>query len=281
MAGTTNSKFKYILYFLIAALLIAVAFLGYWHLWWDRFGTPLSPGTAGDMFGALTSLFTGLAFAGVIITMLMQNEDLELQRRELQETREEIKGQKEQLIQQNKFIAKQNFENTFFQMLAQFNQLIADIEVESMTGRDALGRICRKFRNTIQLHERTHGPINPDIVIKLFEREYDDNYADDLGNYFRVLYNMLEFIARSNLDEDTFGSEADRVYVNFLRAQLSGSEVTLLFFDALSKHGKEKMRPYVEQYNLIKHLPRDVTEEYKAVISLYELPKPGVLALNG
>lgn len=41
-------------------------------------------GTFGDMFGSLTAIFSGFAFAGVIITIIMQMKELELTRIELQ-----------------------------------------------------------------------------------------------------------------------------------------------------------------------------------------------------
>lgn len=43
-------------------------------------------GTFGDMYGALNSLFSGFAFAGVIITILMQMRELKLTRDELSKT---------------------------------------------------------------------------------------------------------------------------------------------------------------------------------------------------
>jgi len=42
------------------------------------------------MFGGLNALFTGLAFAAVIYTILLQRKDLELQRLELQRSRREL-----------------------------------------------------------------------------------------------------------------------------------------------------------------------------------------------
>lgn len=48
-------------------------------------------GTFGDMFGAVNALFSGLAFAGLIYTAMMQREELKLQREELGLTREEFK----------------------------------------------------------------------------------------------------------------------------------------------------------------------------------------------
>ena len=51
-------------------------------------------GEFGDQFGAATALFSGLAFAGIIITIWIQGKELELQRRELELTRDEIRGKK-------------------------------------------------------------------------------------------------------------------------------------------------------------------------------------------
>lgn len=48
-------------------------------------------GTFGDMFGSINALFSGLALAGIIITILLQRQELELQRQELKETKEELK----------------------------------------------------------------------------------------------------------------------------------------------------------------------------------------------
>ncbi|GAA5144172.1 hypothetical protein GCM10023213_33750 [Prosthecobacter algae] len=47
-------------------------------------------GTFGDMFGAVNSLFSGLAFGGVICAILLQRKELQLQRRELRLTRREM-----------------------------------------------------------------------------------------------------------------------------------------------------------------------------------------------
>lgn len=47
-------------------------------------------GQFGDSFGVLTSLFSALAFAGIIITIILQKKELELQREELKLTRQEL-----------------------------------------------------------------------------------------------------------------------------------------------------------------------------------------------
>lgn len=64
-------------------------------MWWliTSFKMEATPelGQFGDMFGAINTLFSGLAFAGIIYTILLQRNELSLQRKELQDTREELK----------------------------------------------------------------------------------------------------------------------------------------------------------------------------------------------
>ncbi|MCA0450752.1 MAG: hypothetical protein LCH62_13440 [Proteobacteria bacterium] len=55
------------------------------------FGDWSERGQFGDLFGAVNALFSGLAFAGVIVTILLQREELRLQRLELSQTREELR----------------------------------------------------------------------------------------------------------------------------------------------------------------------------------------------
>ena len=55
------------------------------------FSSPEDRGTFGDMFGAINSLFSGLALFGIIISILIQQNELNLQRKELKDTRLEFK----------------------------------------------------------------------------------------------------------------------------------------------------------------------------------------------
>jgi len=54
-------------------------------------------GVFGDSFGILTSLFSGLAFGGIIITTYLQSKELQHQREELRLQREEISRNREEM----------------------------------------------------------------------------------------------------------------------------------------------------------------------------------------
>ena len=66
-------------------------------------------GPFGDSFGVISALFSGLAFAGMICTLIMQRDELSLQRQELKETREELKRTAEANEKSAK-LAKENIE---------------------------------------------------------------------------------------------------------------------------------------------------------------------------
>jgi hypothetical protein len=67
-------------------------------IWWNYENWFLSEiqsqekkGQHGDMFGGLNTLFSGLAFAGVLFAVFLQSRELSLQRQELIETRKEYR----------------------------------------------------------------------------------------------------------------------------------------------------------------------------------------------
>jgi len=78
--------------FIWIAIIITVLVIGLWLLsyYFLKDLSQTERGTFGDMFGGINSLFSGLAFAGIILTILLQRKELSLQRQELVHTREEL-----------------------------------------------------------------------------------------------------------------------------------------------------------------------------------------------
>lgn len=77
-----------LLIFIAAVLIIAASFMSFIYF---QYNTWEIRGTFGDSFGGINALFSGLAFAGIIYTVLLQRRELELQREELSLTRKELK----------------------------------------------------------------------------------------------------------------------------------------------------------------------------------------------
>ena len=84
---STSSKYT-TLFVLLGCVVLAQIIFGFaiyfWHAQWTE------RGQFGDMFGAVNTLFSGMAFAGVIYTIYLQRHELELQRYELKLTRTEL-----------------------------------------------------------------------------------------------------------------------------------------------------------------------------------------------
>lgn len=83
-------KLKHIV---IAILLTVLIFLAYFLIVSNQLLDWGQRGQFGDMFGTLNSFFTALAFAGVIYTVLQQNEMIKQNSKQLDDNKEEFKIQ--------------------------------------------------------------------------------------------------------------------------------------------------------------------------------------------
>ncbi len=94
---------------LIAAIVFGLGILP--HLVW---GKAAMPGWIGENHELVNVVFSALAFAGVIYTVLLQSDELRLQRQELEETRTELKRsadaqqKSEQTLLLTAFLSAQN-----------------------------------------------------------------------------------------------------------------------------------------------------------------------------
>lgn len=260
---------------LIIAFLMAVGVCVIWSLSWyfiDKYiSGSTNRGTFGDKFGAVNALFSGLAFAGIIFTILLQRKELQLQRDELEQTRDVFK-------EQNEMISQQKFENTFFQMLNLFHSIVENIEVDGK-GKDVYngqfytreyeklkGRECFKlFHLTMKEHLEYILSNSPNYVqetkllnlIEVMNEEDNlvaysivyENFKSDLSHYFRTLYHIVKLVHETRIEDK-------KRYMSIIRSQLSSYEQAILFYNCLFDYGKEKFFPLIEEYNLMKNLDR-------------------------
>ena len=225
-----NNSRKYFKWFGTIALSVLLFCVGY--------GFVLSGceerGTFGDMFGAVGSLFSGLAFAGVIVTMLQQSETLKLQRKDLRNQtesielqRQEIANTNKELQEQNKTIGLQRFENTFFNMLEMQQEILKSITV---------------FRD--YLHRRyTNG-----------EKEELRN-RDELHGHSAISKIWEDFLFVTFVDKsDNLTSDEKHRYVGIIRDTLSSDEISLIFYYVISKSDNQRYKQLIEKYALFEHI---------------------------
>ncbi|WP_298767353.1 putative phage abortive infection protein [uncultured Polaribacter sp.] len=96
-------------------LIVSISILLVLGLWiWNWLALNEYPedtrGTHGDMFGAVNAIFSGLAFAGIIISLYLQRIDLKNQFKEIKQTNREFKIQ-------NDTLHIQKFENQYYKMI--------------------------------------------------------------------------------------------------------------------------------------------------------------------
>ena len=107
-------------------------------------------GQLGDLFGAANSLFSGLAFAGIIFTIFLQRQELKAQRHELELTRNELELTRNEFEKQNTTLARQRFENTFFSMLTIYTGIVASLEFKGEKGIRSFDQMIILFKAKIK-----------------------------------------------------------------------------------------------------------------------------------
>lgn len=266
--------------FVFTAIVTGIVILIIWYLNYFLLKNNTNKGVIGDMFGAVNSLFSGLALAGIILTILLQRQELILQRQELSDTREEFKTQ-------NQTLKLQRFENTFFSLLKLHYDIINDIDFryykrKETTSRmsdvfrtkeedkevvDLKGRDVFRFRYNKMAEEMRQNNSN---YIAVYLKHYQEAQTD-FGHYFRNLYRMIKMVNNADFEielNDPRLYETKYQYTSIIRAQLSDYELLWIFYNCLSENGDEKFKPLIEEYTLFKNIPLNLladkshSEEY-------------------
>lgn len=221
------------------------------------------PGVSGDMFGALTALFSGLAFAGLVVTLVMQREELDKQREELLQTRRNFESQR--------------FEATLFGLIKLLDDYVCSIEVvprdlyipgdadERFRGRKVFAMMAEKIRPPAE--ERMYPPENDDEAaqkaVSRYETEYNLHLAPYLGPYLRLFFNVVRHIRNAELP-----TPKKLEYAKYLRAYLSEGEILLLAMNGISENGDEMKWP-LQEFSLLRHLSPQDREIFKFLEEKY------------
>lgn len=226
-------------------------------------------GLFGDKFGAINALFSGLAFAGIILTITLQSRELSLQRREIEK--------------QNQSIQKQRFEQTLFQLIGLLANTTAGLKIAGHEKKEAI----RYFNTLLQLsgdefaafkalsrleidelhalHQTNQLPpqiasrlesgeaaslesalekpigivglfLNQDAVYhrNLIDKAYafaHQKSKDELSPYFRSLYHIFKLIDGSQ----SISEQEKFAYSKMVCAQLSNDELIAILYNSLAR----------------------------------------------
>jgi len=176
--------------------------------------------------------------------------------------------QRKQFAMQDTLQRQSSFETTFFNLLNSLDQVRGNaIKILSHSNKsiDSFASWHKKMVYTFRESdddviikpsyvdsqiEATEG-----VVAKIYEQFIEnEGYA---GFYFRYVYNIMKFII------DYWSNyEIRRKYVDLLCARLSDEEMSLIFYNALSKYGlnqdeQPKFKEMLDTYQVFENLNKD------------------------
>lgn len=275
--------------FLWIASGVLVTWIIFWIVIYLFYGHAAKVGEYGDMFGAVNSLFSGLAFAGIIYTIMLQRRELKLQRSELRQTREEFKIQ-------NDTLAKQRFENTFFQMIDLHHKIIDKlkyfpvqrvvqsfnfafhVEIKQYNGREVFD-ISKNMLSSIYLNNQM-GAISEALGVektddyddwKLIQKGYKEFYytlsgGNSLHHYYMNIYQIFKLIHLAEYLSD----KEKKKYASIVRAQLTESELFLLLYNGMfENHGNPKFLYLMGMYKVLDNINPELAEKIKEDIAIF------------
>ncbi|SDX81652.1 putative phage abortive infection protein [Paenibacillus sp. CF384] len=165
-------------------------------------------GTIGDMFGAINALFSGLAFAGIIYTIMMQRKELALQREELKLQRDEVAKSTQELAGQREQMEFQRFETTFFNLVKVYGDVVSEISIGTARGREVFIKVMNN------LHQNNN---DFEFVFKGF------HYL--LNHYFNTATTIVEYVHKHKVLIESDKQQ----YIKFFRSQISEYELILIY----------------------------------------------------
>ncbi|MDP2037255.1 MAG: putative phage abortive infection protein [Ignavibacteria bacterium] len=128
----------------------------------------------GDMFGAVNALFSGLALAGLIITIRLQSKQIKKQKKDIEQVRKDSE--------------KQNFENVLFNLLEAQRQIIEQVSCINYNSKKIEKRevfkeieediefLYKAFSNPNDIGPITEDNENGKRLLFLFTTKYVERY---------------------------------------------------------------------------------------------------------
>jgi hypothetical protein len=246
----------------VGFVIIFLVWLAYWY--WQ------APSVADGPFDRLNTLFSGLAFWGLVFAIFLQKKELALQRYELAKTREQIEGQKEQLESQALTLRQQRFENTFFSLLDFCGSTVNSLEITINTykypthrkGRDCFFEYYKEFRLEFGSVQSKHNALPLKELCDTAYSEFLRNRSLDVGHYFGTLHKVIQFVWFEEMDSKDF-------YIDIVRAQLTSYQLALLFYSSLSSSGSPYFKTTIELTHFFRDFPQNLLID-QSHTSLYD-----------
>lgn len=207
-----------------------------------------------DLAGQLTQKFTKLSSTLELTKAELEGHKSELIKHtsSLQNTKEELEGHKDKLVEHNHTWSHQKFDNTFFNFLENHNRIVTEMEI--FTARAPKTLLAQGKASFVFLHKKLtkkvaeNSEYSLDNVAAAFNSFYGP-YKSELDMYFENLFLAIKFVEDSEIKDNN-----KMRYSNFVRAQLTGHELALIFYYGLSSKSEEHIKGLIEKYGLLKNI---------------------------
>jgi hypothetical protein len=247
--------------FPILLLAIVLAFIGFSYLL-----DCLGPQSVFNKYGdTINALFSSLAFGVLIYTIILQREDLDMQRQQIEKSiaaqdKSNLESQK-----QNENIELQRFDSTYFKLVSNSQNSLSSIRYKSDNQEyigsavfsffiDKLFSTNSDFRRVIFVIS-SNNPNDPDLLVKLVSRF--DSIQEGYYQVFQLPFiyiNTLLFIIDKIKSSQILSDQDRSFYFNYLVANLSNSCKEYLFYRFLfEKAPKLDLQPIIELIDYKSH----------------------------
>ncbi len=199
----------------------------------------------GDSFGIINALFSGLAFAGLIVTILLQGEELKESRR---------------------IFVAQKFEDAFYRLLAFYKENLNDISVQATNGDvfKGIGGLSAQLRLFTSAIKPLIKHLDNDIEIYRYAiyKEAQKLLAPQ-ARYLGTFESVLSLVMNEVVD-----IRDRKFYVKIIASQLTIHEVKYIFYRCLVSKTES---PIVKLVNDTKVIDMRISETgiKPEIISLY------------
>lgn len=222
-------------------------------------------GTYGDFIGGVLGTVVALYSAYLLIKTFQNQAEIN---RDIQKTNESVIDANKSIMAANAkadIASQRQYYQTELQLFDNKFRIFLDLYQNAVGGYtygdDYKGRVAfdntvtdfidQEFENNNDYRRRSNSATDDYLLL------YAENQMQ-MSVHLRMLYLLVSLISNSSLEED------DKVqYAKLVRGQMSSTEMLIVRYNCRSHYG-EKMQPYCNQYNLIKHLPTMSLLEFKA-----------------
>lgn len=143
----------------------------------------------------------------------------------------------------------QQFNEQFRILFTLYQETINLYNTTDTRGKDGLKRVVTQLKDHgITNIKSTEYAKRQDAALDIY-KDFYVSFHSVASVHFRLLYRIFQLIDSSKIPEKNRTDIA-----KIMRCQLSADELLLLRYNAIASYG-EKMRSYINTYNLLKHLP--------------------------